>query len=755
VLDFLKVIFERAPSTGLVRWGPLQPAVFITMAELETVCPSRTDLFFGPAVRSEPDPTKKGVVGSGVVWLDYDGKGVPVSLIPPSIVVASGGPGKFHFYWLLDSFVDPDTLEACNKAVAEHQREEEGTWERTRLLRVPGSLNSKYKPPADVRLVAYHPERVYSPDDIARLQIYDPSVLKVTKTRSERDWRIATLLLRWGVQQETVTQALSVLSGKAEEDQDYAVRTVAKAAEKVQTKTARAERAEKVLSNFAVAPVGRLASPEGKDEGLLLKVWWSDGEAEIMATQQDFESKRSVNHLMDKWGLKSRTWAASDRMATDLWIDLVEQCPAHKTVLVRQAGRYDLGTGPVFVYGREEALGAVDSVFWSPQQGYNLSLRLEPGEYDKYSLTELLLRLNKPSVISPCLGWVLATPFKTLIESYGVRYPVLLAYGLRGSGKTTLLRMLLPLVGQVTPPVGADVTRFALLSALASSNSVPVWIGEFRMSLPSAGDVQMVLRLNYDGGAEERGRPDLSVVRFELGAPVAVDGEALFADSAMRERTLSVRLSQTDVLEGTPFNRAMSEVSKRLEEFPKFAHEYLSWTLTAGSRVGEWLARGEQAFRGRLPYSRLYHAASVAYLGLLALQEFVPGLAEPDADAIYDSMLNSFAPGLGVVTPVERLAELMAHMYRQEQHWALTACVWDEQEKVLWVNLTSVLHWIRRFVPEIPDRDMLLPQVEERVGVYLRAPKTIEGGRYYGIDILRAQSLGLDCPIPRDRLEVY
>jgi hypothetical protein len=43
---------------------------------------------------------------------------------------------------------------------------------------------------------------------------------------------------------------------------------------------------------------------------------------------------------------------------------------------------------------------------------------------------------------------------------------------------------------------------------------------------------------------------------------------------------------------------------------------------------------------------------------------------------------------------------------------------------------------------------MLMPQIDERVGIYIETPKVKDGGIYYGLNIAKAQELGLDVPTP-------
>jgi len=775
-VKFFDLVYQHAPPNGVLRWGPAVHAVFVTLKDLRegNLTPQSTDLFFGPAVRKGPEPSKANVLGACVCWLDYDGEGVPVSLLPASIKVQSGGPGRFHFYWLLNEFIETEELEQVNRAISAHHGDNGGTWDATRILRVPGSINSKYNPPREVKVVEMHENRVYSPDDLVKLKPYDPNILRVPegKSRSERDFRIARLMQTWGLSKELVSEALTRISDKAKErGSGYVIRTVNNAAPKTtKAKTQQQDKPPKKLANFYLVPVGELVGPDGEDEGLVLEVRWSDGTKRVSATQQDFNNKRSLNILLHRNGLRTRAWVGTDRDVGDLWMSLVEHRPTTEMLLVRQAGRHDLSVGGqrVFVYGTNDALFHPPDkpglpVFWEPQAEATLTTTLVEGPLDGIpELLDITLQANIPEIVHPSVGWILSTPFKPLIERAGMRFPIMLAFGMKGSGKTTLIRdILLPLVGVRSPPLGADVTRFALIAALSAYNALPLWIGEFRSSLHNLDDVQSHLRLVYDGGKAERGRPDLTVSSYHLTSPVIIDGESLFPDSALRERTLPVRMIQKEILTGSDHATALATVKRMTESQTHFAYEYIQWTLTIDDeQVREWLSTGEGIFNDRVPYSRLAHTASVAWMGMHALGEFVKEkipraqVPKPDVEAIYKTLLNTFVPGLGVVTPVESLVEIVVHSYKQGQQWADACCEWHADEGVLWVNFTTAIHWVRRFCREIPERDMLLPQIGERVGVYLLPPIRIEGGLFYGVNIKMAQDLGLDVPTPTGPLRI-
>lgn len=109
------------------------------------------------------------------LWLDVDGKDYPAeddvqglaymffktAGLPAPVVVASGSPNSYHFYWPMTAPVDPKqwkTMASGLRALclahgfkADHSR----TTDEASVLRTPGTLNHKFTPPAPVQIVRW------------------------------------------------------------------------------------------------------------------------------------------------------------------------------------------------------------------------------------------------------------------------------------------------------------------------------------------------------------------------------------------------------------------------------------------------------------------------------------------------------------------------------------------------------------------------------------------------------------------------
>jgi DNA primase len=166
----------------------------------------------------------------------------------------------------------------------------------------------------------------------------------------------------------------------------------------------------------------------------------------------------------------------------------------------------------------------------------------------------LLLELNEPNVLLPILAWFFAVPFRPRIKEKFGKFPILFVWGTQGSGKTSIIKDIFwPLAGVArhTNSFSATQTGFAMIRCLETTTSVPVFIDEYKPGDMPKHNVDRLLRLLRcvaGGETEERGRPDQSIVEYELNAPVCVAGESWPEDDkALKERSLPVTPSKNTV----------------------------------------------------------------------------------------------------------------------------------------------------------------------------------------------------------------
>jgi hypothetical protein len=102
-----------------------------------------------------------------------------------------------------------------------------------------------------------------------------------------------------------------------------------------------------------------------------------------------------------------------------------------------------------------------------------------------------------------------------------------------------------------------------LLKLLSSTNSVPVFIDEYKpfdMPKHRRHTLHRYMRRLYTGEVESRGRADQTVVSYRLHAPLCLAGETRPIESALVERIITANPSK-DTLPGNPqFVRAFQKL---------------------------------------------------------------------------------------------------------------------------------------------------------------------------------------------------
>lgn len=117
------------------------------------------DVYTSPMLYSEPPSrtsrthtTKENVLAASVVWADADEADPSVFKVEPSVQVETS-PGKWHTYWQIIDSVDSELMEQMAHAVTLAHKEDgvDNGWARSKRLRVPGTMNTKYDEPFRVR----------------------------------------------------------------------------------------------------------------------------------------------------------------------------------------------------------------------------------------------------------------------------------------------------------------------------------------------------------------------------------------------------------------------------------------------------------------------------------------------------------------------------------------------------------------------------------------------------------------------------
>lgn len=118
------------------------------------------DVFYSPALFGAANPKKENVIGSWVLWVDFDGNAptdwtdlVDDLKVPePTLVIQSSIPGHEHTYWKLSTFLDiPTTLEERNRSLAYALHADTSGWDADQILRPPFTINRKRDIPVTIK----------------------------------------------------------------------------------------------------------------------------------------------------------------------------------------------------------------------------------------------------------------------------------------------------------------------------------------------------------------------------------------------------------------------------------------------------------------------------------------------------------------------------------------------------------------------------------------------------------------------------
>lgn len=111
------------------------------------------NLYFTPCVFTGDRRLRQNAKGKAH-WLFADLDEVdPRTLDPRPQIAWESSPGRYQCAWHLDTPLGPRAFERLNKAMTYYTGADKGGWSWTKVLRVPGSISTKYDEPWTVRLL--------------------------------------------------------------------------------------------------------------------------------------------------------------------------------------------------------------------------------------------------------------------------------------------------------------------------------------------------------------------------------------------------------------------------------------------------------------------------------------------------------------------------------------------------------------------------------------------------------------------------
>jgi len=110
------------------------------------------DVYFSPILFYEQRRIRENAKSVSAVYADADTCGPENFYMPPSVTVQTSA-GRWHCYWILDKSYEPNRVATLAKKIA-YAHKDQGCdisgWNPTKLLRVPGTKNTKYDVHEDV-----------------------------------------------------------------------------------------------------------------------------------------------------------------------------------------------------------------------------------------------------------------------------------------------------------------------------------------------------------------------------------------------------------------------------------------------------------------------------------------------------------------------------------------------------------------------------------------------------------------------------
>ncbi|MBK8009829.1 MAG: toprim domain-containing protein [Deltaproteobacteria bacterium] len=339
-----------------------------------------------------------------------------------------------------------------------------------------------------------------------------------------------------------------------------------------------------------------------------------------------------------------------------------------------------------------------------------------------------LLKMNTPEVVLPVLGWFFAAPLKQRVQQVLGHFPILVVWGTQGSGKSTMvMEVLWPLLGvESSEPFSATETEFALLKLLSATNSVPVFIDEYKpfdMPRHRRNTLHRYMRRLYTGEVEERGRADQTLMSYRLSAPLCLAGETRPIEPALVERILTANPDKNALQKDPAYEQAYRRVKQ------------VSPTLLSASIIRFLLARDTDAdlvvarqltdrmLRDREVPFRVRDNLTVMALGLYCFEEYAAGLGielpELNLDVAVDKLLEDLleSGGISVKTGLDYFLEELSVMavagtLQHGRHY-----VYDDGRLALHFGACHAAYCehARRtgFEGEVPDRKAMRRQLQE------------------------------------------
>lgn len=217
-----EALYQDCEEEGHInlRFLPSKKNIFIPLPQINnipSVLASHRDqnCYFGVATRSNGNGTAQGIMQVPALWLDLDtpandaGKKFKEFPLPPTFSLETSTE-KYQVFWVLREPVGKEEIphvEDLLRRLAVYFSGDMAATDASRILRVPGTLNMKYDPHPQVKVLGFTPDKRYELSDFEDLLPEVPREERI----SAPDWQEGLLP---GVEKGERNNAAAKLAGR-------------------------------------------------------------------------------------------------------------------------------------------------------------------------------------------------------------------------------------------------------------------------------------------------------------------------------------------------------------------------------------------------------------------------------------------------------------------------------------------------------------------------------------------------------------
>lgn len=380
----------------------------------------------------------------------------------------------------------------------------------------------------------------------------------------------------------------------------------------------------------------------------------------------------------------------------------------------------------------------------------------DPDDVDRDAIAEILELLPETRDAErflPVLGWFYAAPLRPYIQDWSGEFNVLNVLGDTGAGKTATLETLWRLFGMDGELLTAESTPFTMLTALASSNSLPVIFDEYKpadMNDRRKDKLHRYLRTSTKGGIESKGNADRTTDNYHLHAPVCLAGEQPIQGPAEERRSIMTTFTRDAVVGETSHSRAFAKLTggKAAGEYhdglplEDHALAFYTWILRQDERDlrDQWRAARDRVLAvlddrdvdaGVLDDTVIQGFQTVRF-GCELYRAFAHEFGvNPDAtpvtdDAIDDAIVYAAGEGGGAdhVSHLDRFVGLLARAsaagyVEKNEHYTLVGSHDDSDPTELRIRLSTTFDQVRRYARDhdVRGEDLLNSTADYRARI--------------------------------------